>query len=179
MLRPERTAVSRKKPSLPARVFAAKTAVPHASVLDWGCGRGADVDWFAELGLYAVGYDPAFRPWVLSGGANNFIRMQYDFITCFYVLNVIPTKKGRVKAIEEAAHHMANDGKMFIAVRSFRAIETNSSKWKRFRDGYKTSRNTFQHGFTNDELEKLIKAAGLCYAPWRRSGFVGCIVTKP
>ena len=187
MFYPARTALHRKKPSRPAKSFAdgflrhaysCGDSYLHefATILDWGCGRGKDVDWLQEHLVADVrGYDPYFRPRVSYKNS----RLKFDYITCFYVLNVIPTKKARIEVIKEAVSHMADGGLMFIAVRSAKKIEKDKgASWKKFRDGYKTSRDTFQHGFTDDELKKLVKAAGLCYAPWSKSGFIGCVVTK-
>ena len=142
-----KTAIGRKGPSVPARRFAKHLQEMNidlcaSSVLDWGCGRGVDSNWFAELGLYAIGYDPTYRPWDPS----KFSHMQHDFITCFYVLNVIPTKKGRADVIHSAASYLRGGGKMFIAVRAKRSIDYIGKNWTKHRDGYKTSKNTFQHG---------------------------------
>lgn len=170
-----KTAIGRKGPSVPARRFAihilSQNALRSASVLDWGCGRGADVEWFNHLQFDGRGYDPLFRPRVSYRNT----RPRFDYVTCFYVLNVIPTQKGRIETIKEAAHHLANDGKMFIAVRAKRAIDYLGKNWEKHRDGYKTSKNTFQHGFTDEELKKLVKSAGLYYTPWSMAGFIGAI----
>ena len=177
MFNTAKTAIGRKGPSVPARRFVEQIADRHVtgytSVLDWGCGRGTDVEWFNHLGFDGRGYDPIFRPRVSYKNT----RPKFEYITCFYVLNVIPTKKGRVEAIKEAINHLADDGEMFIAVRAKRAIEYLSKNWKKHRDGYRTSKNTFQHGFTDEELKKLVKSAGMCYTAWSMAGFVGAIAT--
>jgi DNA phosphorothioation-associated putative methyltransferase len=172
-----KTAIGRKGPSVPARRFVAhikdEPRKGYVSVLDWGCGRGADVDWFNRLQFDGRGYDPIFRPRVSYKST----RPRFNYVTCFYVLNVIPTKIGRVRAIKEAVHHLAEDGQMFIAVRAKRAIDKLGNKWTKHRDGYRTSKNTFQHGFTDEELKKLVKSAGMCYTAWSMAGFVGAIAT--
>jgi len=179
MFYPARTALKRKKPSRPAVDFILSGPMgevrPHAFVLDWGCGKGRDVDWYNNLGLDSKGYDPYWRPLM----AYKSPEPKFNYITCFYVLNVIPTKRERAETIKQAVGHLAKDGKMFIAVRSKTEVDYAAKKWKKFRDGYKTSRDTFQRGFTNEELKAIVKKAGLYYTPWSKSGYIGCIVTKP
>jgi hypothetical protein len=62
-----KTAIARRGPSAPATVlrrFIERVVAESArdasvrAVLDYGCGRGADVDYSRSLGIDAVGYDP-------------------------------------------------------------------------------------------------------------------------
>jgi len=175
------TAITRKKESVPARHLSQTLDMNGlTTILDWGCGHGADVKFYKGLGdhLMVKGYDP---------GADLDHSMGFDLlpdelsrwnvITCFYVLNVLPTKKERIACLQKAAPYMSMASKMYIAVRSRQDIEKSKTiHWKKFRDGYLTSRNTFQRGFTQAELTALVKASGLvCARPWSKSGFVGCV----
>ena len=116
MFRPEKTAIKRKRESLPARRFLNEAVVQDwTTVLDWGCGKGRDVLYFAANGLIARGYDPHSRPTEPS-------NLTYRYITCFYVLNVIPTHEGRVECLKRAFSHADYDGAMYIAVRPWSSI---------------------------------------------------------
>ena len=137
------------------------------SVLDWGCGRLADVNYFNSNGIITDGYDKYSSP--------NLPNKLYDYIVCFYVLNVIPTKEERILCVKTAANYMRFGGQMFIAVRSKKHIDFVASKWEKFGDGYKTRRNTFQHGFVFNELKNIVEAAGLHCIPWNKTEFTGCI----
>ena len=180
MFYPERTAISRKRASVPAKHFIVDGPITDGiinsesplSILDWGCGKGIDIDWLASvLNATVKGYDPYFKPHSLQ----EIQQTVFDYVICFYVLNVISTKKSRIKIIKQAAKYLALDGKMFIAVRSKQHIDYFAKNWQRYRDGYRTKKDTFQHGFTNEELKKLVKSAGLCYTSWSESKFVGCV----
>jgi DNA phosphorothioation-associated putative methyltransferase len=163
-----KTAISRVRESVPVRFFVKEAS--DGSVLDWGCGKGADVNYFNSLGYFATGWDPCYR--------NGHVPFDVDSITCFYVLNVISSFEERVACLRSAADHLKDNGRMFIAVRSRKGIERANNNWQRYNDGFITSANTFQHGFTHDELQNVVESAGLVYSKWNAARFVGCIATK-
>lgn len=170
----KRTARARAVESLPARHFYSAiepASTWETSVLDWGCGRGADLEFYERMGLIALGYDPNFP------SCDGYSARKYDYITCFYVLCVLP-KNERAAVLKRAKKHLAKNGKIFIAVRSKSEINKYSSKWEKFEDGYITGANTFQHGFTNDELKTLVESVGLSYSKWNHGAYVGCIAKK-
>jgi hypothetical protein len=55
----------------------------HGTVLDYGCGKGDDVEWLTQLQFYVRGYDPIHQP----NGTPLIDR--YDTVLCTYVLNVL------------------------------------------------------------------------------------------
>ena len=58
-----KTAIGRPALSLPAKLlFQSGLVTDETSVLDYGCGRGDDVQFLKELGIPAVGWDPHFIP---------------------------------------------------------------------------------------------------------------------
>ena len=181
IIHPERSARPRNEPSSPAKLFwadgPASEKKPHASVLDWGCGRGEDVNWFNHLGLNARGYDPHAgyiginRTWLEDDRV-------YDYITCFYVLNVITPKKDRASVLIDALEYLSPSGTMFIAVRSKARMKNLLHNWRKYRDGFITQKDTFQHGFTHAELKKLVESVGLSYTRWGAGRFMGCIATR-
>lgn len=76
------TAMTRTGPSAPVRWLEAQGAIKAGTsapkVLDYGCGKGADVDY-----LGCDGYDPHHRPREFKQ------PVQYDVILCTYVANVL------------------------------------------------------------------------------------------
>lgn len=79
------TALSRDKPSKPTRILYDKGLL-YGKVLDYGCGKGFDVEWLNKKGIYTLGYDK-------YNDEFNDIELlynTYDVAICNYVLNTIP-----------------------------------------------------------------------------------------
>lgn len=141
-----KTAIHRNKPSIPARV--AVQVCTSKNIFDYGCGRGRDVAYYKELGFDAGGWDPYYNPTALlpSGG-------QYSFITCIFVLNVLPLHE-RTHCMYQIHNLLPSGGNAMFAVRSHKEISDAAKKgtWEPRTDGWVTGKNTFQKGFTPDEL---------------------------
>ncbi|MGB6301873.1 MAG: methyltransferase domain-containing protein [Rivularia sp. (in: cyanobacteria)] len=77
----------------------AKTMINHQLLnktethLDYGCGRGGDVERLRSLGYKSEGYDPYYFPGTVKPA---------DVITMSYVLNVIPDPQERREALLNA-----------------------------------------------------------------------------
>ena len=82
------TAIGRTKPSSPAIWIKENIGFHPGSTLDYGCGRGVDVEHFD-----IEGYDPNG---IFAGYP---VRGHYETILCTYVLNVIPTEELRVELL--------------------------------------------------------------------------------
>jgi Methyltransferase domain/Endonuclease/Exonuclease/phosphatase family len=156
-----KTAMARRGPSPFARAVA--DSLPRqgfGSVLDYGCGRGADVAFYRQAGLLADGYDP-YSPFgwhVRPTGV-------YDMVTLIFVLNVLPDAWQRLRVLRDAERHLSRGGRMLIVARSPRSIETSArrGRWPQHNDGYWSSRSkgTFQRGISTEELVFLADRAGL------------------
>lgn len=150
---PGRTAMARKVESLVARTLVQDGYLSSATkVLDWGCGQGQDVRYYQQQGFTAFGFDP-------NHGQNHspeiFKNEHISVVTCSYVLNVV-TEPLRKKILQEIADFLPPHGQAFLAVRSAKEIETaKKNNWHPYEDGYLTSRQTFQKGFTAVELVAL------------------------
>jgi hypothetical protein len=66
---------------------------PDETHLDYGCGRGGDVERLRELGYNSTGYDPYYFPGIVS---------RSDVVTMGYVLNVIQDQSERREALLNA-----------------------------------------------------------------------------
>lgn len=98
-----RTAIARRAPSAPARWLKAQGRLTGL-VLDFGCGRGADVQ---AYGL--IGYDPYYLP--------VFPRKHYfDTVICLYVLNVV-NEEEQADIITTIQELLKPGGKAYFAVR--------------------------------------------------------------
>lgn len=151
---PSRTAIHRTKPSVPAKLVTEYLIPKYGikSILDWGCGRGADVNHFNSCGIESVGYDPNFAPQMPTGS--------FDLVTCFYVLNVLFPNE-RMDCLRKAAEFVSPSGYMFVTVRSDKEIErAKTDHWYPHLDGWITSRKTFQYGFSQVELSSIVNRLG-------------------
>jgi DNA phosphorothioation-associated putative methyltransferase len=157
-----RTAKARKGPSAPTilydRLFRDERPIYSVlqpstevkTILDYGCGRGADVRWLKERGYQVDGYDPKFAP-ILPDKT-------YDAVLLNYVLCVLPEKKTRVQVVKRALQRVKRRRFLCVAVRSAKEIERNAraAGWEKYADGYLTGTGTFQHGFSAGELFDLL-----------------------
>ena len=152
-IHPERTAMARSQPSVPARL--AKPLL-SGSILDYGAGRGADTRYLKAAGLQVQSYDPFYFPNKPSKAKS------YDWVMLNYVLNVIRTPAERAGVLRDVAAFLKPGGRLLVAVRGEREIESSRTKdWTREGDGWITPRQTFQHGYAQTELESRLKDAGL------------------
>ena len=151
------TAMHRTSRSTPAQKAYENIIAPRnfKTVLDWGCGHGADVAFFKEKKIKAVGYDQFYSPKEPSG--------KYDCVMCTYVLNVLKTKMARQECLAKARRHLKKDGRIVISARSLAEINklATTNMWNKKNDGWITKAKTFQHGFDMMELVELAKKAGL------------------
>jgi hypothetical protein len=101
---PHKTAITRKKVSLPIRKhLMGQLADPCKRRLDYGCGKGYDAD---RLGMFK--YDPHFFPDTPAG--------EFDYIYCGYVLNVMSRKEGQT-VIDNIQPFLSKRGIAYVVVR--------------------------------------------------------------
>lgn len=114
------------------------------SVLDYGCGRGHDVNHLRSMGVDAAGWDPAFNPATSLSPR--------DAVLLTYVLNVIEDPEERVRTLR-AAWELSSE----ILIASARLTwESRRVRGTEMEDGLLTSRGTFQHLFRPEELRSLV-----------------------
>ena len=140
------TAISRRGPSAPMKL-AWKLGIvnKNTTVLDYGCGLGADVRWLRSLGVAAQGYDLHHQPDLPKG--------KFQAVTCLYVINVIPDKEQRLAMLSRIIDKTAKGGNLFLVSRSDTEVDGLGHKkgWNRYRDGWETSKG-FQKGYSTEEL---------------------------
>jgi DNA phosphorothioation-associated putative methyltransferase len=146
-IRPERTAIARKGPSTPTLAYEGlfkKHGVK--TILDYGCGKGADVRWLTSKGYKVHGYDPHFAPTLPN--------KVFDAVMLNYVLCVIPDADQRDALIDSTLDLVKAPGLFCVAVRPKATVdrEAKQAKWKKHADGWLTKNGTFQKGYTKEEL---------------------------
>ena len=127
-----KTAINRSGFSLPIRKALESGVINmNSTLLDYGCGKGEDVHRLHKIGLSATGWDPSFRP--------DTTLINADVINLGYVLNVIEEPTERITVIKKA-WALAKSTLLVSARTDLEKHELG----KKYRDGYLTSRNTFQ-----------------------------------
>jgi DNA phosphorothioation-associated putative methyltransferase len=115
-----------------------------STVFDYGCGRGDDLRGLRENGIAASGWDPHYAPEAPRVGA--------DIVNLGFVINVIEDFGERVEALTQA-YQLA---RRVLAVSAMLA-STAGPLGRPLKDGYLTSRNTFQKYYTQAELRDFIE----------------------
>src|SRR5262245_5923034 len=116
---------------------------PSVEVFDYGCGRGDDVRGLAANGITAYGWDPHYAPGVP--------KREADVVNLGFVINVIEDVDERI----EALHGAYSLAKRVLAVAAMLASQA-MQPGRPYRDGFVTSRNTFQKYSTQAELSGFI-----------------------
>ncbi|MGQ7871528.1 methyltransferase domain-containing protein [Bacillus sp. 1A] len=161
-----KTAMSRTGPSKIAKYIVGKyqKELLRSSLLDFGCGRGTDVDFYRNSGIDADGYDPH-----LSYGWSKLPSRMYDLIVINYVLNVLESRSKRIAVLREASKYLSPKGKMIIVTRSSNEInrEALRKNWQPINDGYWShkKKGTFQKGIDDEELLSLGESINLEKCP--------------
>lgn len=125
------------------------------SLFDYGCGRGDDVSELERQGFKVSGWDPHYAP-------DREIH-RAEIVNLGFVVNVIEDPAERVEAIQRAfslAHKVLSVGVMLYA---------GDNPGRPYRDGFLTSRNTFQKYFSQGEfkdyLEQVLHQEAFLVAP--------------
>ncbi|MEU6487303.1 endonuclease/exonuclease/phosphatase family protein [Streptomyces sp. NPDC046887] len=159
---PHKTAMGRQAPSPASRAVTEHLTGPLGirSVLDHGCGRGADIAHYRSAGLDAEGFDP-----YEEFGWPRPARTGFDLVTSMFVLNVLPDPWQRIQALKEAASFARSGGHIVVVTRSPEEIAKAAADggWSVHHDGFWSSRpkGTFQRGIAPDEITALARQAGL------------------
>ena len=136
-----RTAIVRNRLSAPMQALARWGFLDGTpTVLDYGCGRGHDVNILTASGMAAHGWDPHFAPDVPLEPA--------EVVNLGFVLNVIERPAERA----EALHRAYDLAQRVLAI----AVMTGKGSGAGHADGVLTSRGTFQRYFSQAELRAYI-----------------------
>lgn len=138
------TALTRGNLSAPVQLLLRHGLLPPGSTMfDYGCGRGDDVVGLTAEGFVAHGWDPHF--------AVDQPTFEADVVNLGFVVNVIEDPAERIDAIHKA----------FRLARRVMSVSVmlygNDPAGRPFRDGFITSRNTFQKYFTQAEFKDYIE----------------------
>jgi len=154
--RPHLTAMTRGDVSPVARMVVERVAPRFAisTLLDHGCGRGSDLDFYRDHGIEAYGWDP--HP---GFGFSDEPESQCDLVVHAFVLNVLEDPWQRVTALRHAAGFAKPGGHVLVATRSPKDIAAAATRgsWTTHHDGFWSSedKGTFQKGISRREIELI------------------------
>ncbi len=141
-----RTALSRATLSAPVQSLIRYGLLQkEATLFDYGCGRGTDIEGLTALGISAVGWDPFYRPAAALTKA--------DIVNLGFVINVI-------EDFDERVHALQNAFQLARQVLAVSAMLTSSAPLaaRAYRDGVLSSRDTFQKYYRQEELQQFIES---------------------
>ncbi len=138
------TALSRTSLSAPVQLLnRLGLLAPGKTFFDYGCGRGGDVAALSSQGYDAKGWDPHYLP--------DAPIVPADIVNLGFVVNVVEDPVERIEALTKA-FALAGTA-MAVGV----MLYGGEIPGRPFRDGFLTSRNTFQKYFSQGELKDYLE----------------------
>jgi DNA phosphorothioation-associated putative methyltransferase len=139
------TALSRSNFSAPLQALLRHGLIgANLTFFDYGCGRGDDVRSLLANGIEAAGWDPHYAP-----DADKRIA---DTVNIGFVINVIEDIAERVDALKGAYSYTR--GVLSVSAMLNSQLPPEGRPYK---DGYLSSRNTFQKYFSQAQLRDFIE----------------------
>lgn len=115
------------------------------SVLDYGCGRGEDLELLSREGIKCNGWDPVHRP--------DGTKQVADIVNLGYVLNVVEDPAERARTLSDAwslcQQVLVVSAQVLVSGRGKNPVE--------FGDGVLTNRGTFQKFYGQGELKSYLE----------------------
>ena len=143
-----RTAISRPGLSAPMKALDRHGFLNgNYTLFDYGCGRGGDLAALAAAGIPACGWDPYFAPDAPLKAS--------DLVNLGFVLNVIEEPQERTEVLQ-AAYKLA---RRLLSIAVMTSGRMPSGQLLPHRDGFLTTRGTFQRSFSQQELRTLVEGS--------------------
>ena len=143
-----RTAIIRRDLSQPMQLLMrAGIMSEQQSLFDYGCGQGEDVAALTAQGFNAFGWDPHHAP---DGP-----RRPAAIVNLGFVLNVIEDSHERIETLKTAWQFAERALCVSVMVRG----RVSTAGHRPYRDGFRTSRGTFQKYFDQQELRAFVAHA--------------------
>lgn len=149
-----KTAMNRSDFSKPVQLLLKHNLlVKNQSFFDYGCGHGDDIRGLDHNGFTATGWDPVLKP------DGNLIPA--DVVNLGFVLNVIENPTERIEALTKAF----SLSKRILSVAVVTDASPTAKNIRPYKDGFLTSRGTFQKYYRHEEAQEWIEST-LNHAAW-------------
>lgn len=171
-----KTAIRRKTMSAPVNEAWSRCLI-QAPVLDFGCGSNVDAQMLTELYIKSQGYDPNTPEY------SKMPKGKFKTVLCIYVLNTVENPE---EVLRKAWSKVAPGGRLIVACRSDKDIESNAHKnkwtklWKGTTDGWVTQSGSYQKGYSLENLIGMtIKIRGvLPFVEWFKVHGNPCVIVQ-
>lgn len=141
-----KTAMSRTDFSRPVQLLLKHNLISQETTFfDYGCGLGDDIRALKHNGYTASGWDPAYM--------SEEKRKEADIVNLGFVLNVIENPYERLHVLNEAY----NLAKKVLSVAVVTDTSPTAKELRPYKDGFLTSRETFQKYYNHEEAQELIE----------------------
>ncbi|MBS8225761.1 DNA phosphorothioation-associated putative methyltransferase [Vannielia litorea] len=141
-----KTAIPRTSVSAPIFLLQSGGVITDkTTVLDYGCGKGNDLEALKQAGINAYGWDPHFAP-------NTDKLVESDVVNLGFVLNVIEDRSEREEALRKAFGY----ARQCLAVSVMLIGKGDLRNSRPYKDGFITSRRTFQKYYSQGELREFV-----------------------
>ena len=147
------TAIKRDSLSIPVRYLVEKNLL-QGRILDYGCGRGFDVESLRNQGYNIIGYDK----YNLKFKEESLLNKSYDTVMCNYVFNVIADLKEH-EEVRQLLKSLTNN--VYVSVRSDISSVKDTWEYDEENLGYWTPSNSFQRFYTPEMLNSLFGRVSL------------------
>ena len=142
------TAINRDRLSAPFQKLAQHGYLAgEYDILDYGCGKGDDLNELQAHGLNVNGWDPVHKP---EGE-----KIASDIVNLGFVLNVIEIPQERQSTLTNAWQLT----KRILMVSVMLANDAKLTQFTPYKDGVITKRNTFQKYYSQAEIRSYLEQA--------------------
>jgi len=141
-----KTAMSRADFSRPVQLLLKHNLLTrNISFFDYGCGYGDDVRALSYNGYHASGWDPVY----FTEGDTQ----EAEVVNLGFVLNVIDDPSERLQVLE----HAFSLAHIILSVAVVTDTAPTAKDIRPYKDGFLTSRGTFQKYYSHEEVQELIE----------------------
>ncbi len=148
-----RTAMSRSDFSKPVQLLIKNGLLDKESLFfDYGCGLGDDIRALEYNGYNATGWDPVYKP--------DSEKRSADVVNLGFVLNVIENPSERIETLQKAYNYTEK----VLSVAVVTDLAPTAKNIRPYKDGFLTSRGTFQKYYKHEEAHEFIEEVLNCSA---------------
>ena len=122
------------------------------SVLDFGAGNCRDREFCLKNFSSYIPHDNSTK--FKINQSRDVLEQPYDLVLFNYILNIL-IPEDRFKIIDEIKNYLGRGSIILLAVRTNDQLNEVKPSWIKYKDGWITSKNTFQHFFTNAEIYEI------------------------